>query len=343
MEPIEPTEGEDLQEGWSLGRRAAFLWDWKSTLWELGEEKWSFKPRKSQSGAFLWFFLGKTIAGLRILQRVFESVIPMFVNHNLTYGQAVSPSFHASFAQKHVNTFSLLVLRASYQHHQKHSNTRTSALCCWRTAKWANPEGCSVKRRFHLLDLLGCSLNPCSVKIKGFASQNRNRSIVPTNVLGKGHPSPVQNCMISFENKSHECWWEPISSRIWRVFQLKKFTTFNRCTVGQGHGWRERLNAKKPRWTAPAEARRPRIQRKLGEYLISPKRCWIFGAFFSGFQEEMATVWWSKMVDHENHFGKPLQTAKPLRMLSLRWDLETQVSTHSSPDMDGLLMIYIIT
>ena len=81
------------------------------------------------------FFLGKTIEGLRILQRVFESVIPMFVNHNLTYGQAVSPSFHANFAQKHGNAFSLLILRASYQHHQKRGNSRTSALCCLRTAK----------------------------------------------------------------------------------------------------------------------------------------------------------------------------------------------------------------
>ena len=75
----------------------------------------------------------------------------------------------------------------------------------------------------------------------------------------------------------------------------------------------------------------------------------------------MAAVWSSKTVDHENHFGKPLQLANcfewslwgqrvcakvgaPGEDISFfLGDLEIQSPSRTSPDMDGLLMIYIIT
>ena len=121
------------------------------------------------------------------------------------------------------------------------------------------------------LDPLGCSLRIRAVWKSGVCISKSKRSIVPTNVLGKGHPSsPVQNCMISLENKSHERRLEPISSRFWRVFQLKKNSRLSTVQLVRATEAGTFECRKKPRWTAPAEARRPRIQRKFGEYLISP-------------------------------------------------------------------------
>ena len=109
MESIEPTEGEVPS--------ASFI--------SLKTEIDSLRIREKEVILFLSlenpkqelsfdFFLGKTIEGLRILQRVFESAIPMFVNHDLSYGQTVSPIFYVNFAQQHVNISSLLILPSPY-------------------------------------------------------------------------------------------------------------------------------------------------------------------------------------------------------------------------------------
>ena len=86
MESIEPTEGEvPFASFISLKTEIHSLRTTGREVILLNLEN----PKQELS----LFFLGKTIEGLRILQRVFESAIPMFVNHDLSHGQTVSPIF----------------------------------------------------------------------------------------------------------------------------------------------------------------------------------------------------------------------------------------------------------
>ena len=150
-------------------------------------------------------------------------------------GKTVSPSFHANFAQKHVNTFSLLILHASYQHHQKHGNTRTSALCCLRTAKWANPEGCAVKRRLTVGRLGMLPESRAVWKSRGLHLINRNEALLQPTCWAKD---------ILLETSRMNVGWNPFRAGF-EEFSNASFHDFQRCSwytththtqVGQGDG-----------------------------------------------------------------------------------------------------------
>ena len=212
----------------------------------------------------------------------------------------------------------------------------TLNLTLWRsrTAKWAKVESCEaecswmrmkIQRRFQLTvrSFWDAPSIRAVWKFEVCISKSK-RSIVPTNVLGKGHPSPVQNCMISFENKSHERRLEPISSRVLKSFQLKKIHDFQRCSGGIRHTQVGQGDAKKPRWTAPAEARRPtfHLGHCIGE---NPTKIWwifdispLFGAFFSGVPRRNGHCLMVQNGGSRKSFWEAIATGKLLWMISLR-------------------------
>ena len=180
------------------------------------------------------------------------------------------------------------------------STAKIETQLCAARGRWSEQRlRMRIQKRFHLtVRSLGMLPESVQCENQGFASQNRNEALFQPTCWAK------DILLHLYRTELHDFFgkqiaWTSVGAHFEPVLKSfpteKKFTTVNGA-VGQGHGWRERLNAKNPRWTAPAEARRSRIQGKFGEYLISPpKRCLIFKEHFSAVQEEMATIWWSKM------------------------------------------------
>ena len=264
----------------------------------------------------------------------------MFVNHNLSYRQPVSLIFHVNFAQQHVNTFSLLILPAPYQHHQKHGKNRSSSLCCERTAKWARVESCgaecswmrmNMKKLFHLtLGMLPPSAQRenwgLHVKVETKHCSNQR--------VGQRTSLTCTELHDFLGNKLLERRLEPIFEPVLKFFQLKMFTTFNGAVGYTAHRWTTetgRFDApKKPRWIARAEARRPTFDlgQWIGEnskkiwwifWISPPPKCLIFGAFFWGPRRNGQLCDGPKWIMiMKGNFRKPLQPANRFGMISLR-------------------------
>lgn len=179
-----------------------------------------------------------------------------------------------------------------------------------RMAKKANPEGCAVEWRGETVLCLGMLPPSVQRENRGFASQHPNpaakQSIVPTNMLGKRHPSwPVQTCNISFETKclnvgcSHWAGFEGFSTENFHFQRCAGYTT-HRLATETGT-----FDRPKPRWAPPVEARCSYVlwiafANLTQTWWRSSQKC----PCLEHFSGKIASIWWSKRVDHAS--CKPL-------------------------------------